>query len=171
VARRINDPDACVVTVLCDTGERYLSKVFNDEWLRENQLLDPEKVTLGQLLGAKTGSHPTLVSTAPGASVRQALGLMSLHDISQLPVMDGANCVGSVSESVLSVRGLEDTKVLERSVADVMDAPFPIVDVGMPADAAVKLLGRNNSAVLVRDGSTIQGILTRSDLLQFLMAR
>jgi cystathionine beta-synthase len=96
---------------------------------------------------------------------------MSLHDISQLPVMDGANCVGSVSESVLSVRGLEDTKVLERSVADVMDAPFPIVDAGMPADAAVKLLGRNNSAVLVREGSTIQGILTRSDLLQFLMAR
>jgi len=46
--------------------------------------------------------------------------------------MDGANCVGSVSESVLSVRGLEDTKVLERSVADVMDAPFPIVDAGMP---------------------------------------
>jgi cystathionine beta-synthase len=171
VARRINDPDACVVTVLCDTGERYLSKVFNDEWLRENQLLDPEKVTLGQLLAAKTGDHPTLVSTAPGASVRQALGLMSLHDISQLPVMDGANCVGSVAESVLSVRGLEDTKVLERSVADVMDAPFPIVDAGMPADAAVKLLGRNNSAVLVREGSTIQGILTRSDLLQFLMAR
>ncbi|MFM8909448.1 MAG: PLP-dependent cysteine synthase family protein, partial [Gemmatimonadota bacterium] len=61
VARRSNDPDACVVTVLCDTGERYLSKVFNDEWLRENQLLDPEKVTLGQLLSAKTGSHPTLV--------------------------------------------------------------------------------------------------------------
>jgi cystathionine beta-synthase len=171
VARRINDPDACVVTVLCDTGERYLSKVFNDEWLRENQLLDPEKVTLGQLLGAKTGTQPTLVSTAPGASVRQALGLMSLHDVSQLPVMDGANCVGSVAESVLSVRGLEDTKVLERSVADVMDAPFPIVDAGMPADAAVKLLGRNNSAVLVREGSTIQGILTRSDLLQFLMAR
>ena len=171
VARRINDPDACVVTVLCDTGERYLSKVFNDEWMRENQLLEPEKATLGQLLGAKTGSAPAIVSTAPGASVRQALGLMSLHDISQLPVMDGSNCVGSVSEHVLSVRGLEDSKVLERTVADVMDAPFPVVDAGMPADAAVKLLGRNNPALLVRDHGTVQGIITRSDLLQFLMAR
>jgi cystathionine beta-synthase len=171
VARRINDPDACVVTVLCDTGERYLSKVFNDEWMRENQLLEPEKATLGQLLGAKTGSAPAIVSTAPGASVRQALGLMSLHDISQLPVMDGSNCVGSVSEHVLSVRGLEDSKVLERTVADVMDAPFPMVDAGMPADAAVKLLGRNNPALLVRDHGTVQGIITRSDLLQFLMAR
>ena len=171
VARRINDPDACVVTVLCDTGERYLSKVFNDEWMRENQLLEPEKATLGQLLGAKTGAAPAIVSTAPGASVRQALGLMSLHDISQLPVMDGSNCVGSVSEHVLSVRGLEDSKVLERTVADVMDAPFPMVDAGMPADAAVKLLGRNNPALLVRDHGTVQGIITRSDLLQFLMAR
>src|SRR5690606_7886502 len=101
VARRINDPDACVVTVLCDTGERYLSKLFNDEWMRENQMLDAEKMTLGQLLAAKGGDIPALVSTAPGASVRQALGLMSLHNVSQLPVMDGANCVGSVSESVL----------------------------------------------------------------------
>ncbi len=171
VARRINDPEACVVTLLCDTGERYLSKVYNDEWMRENQMLDAAKVTLGQLLGAKGGAIPALVSTAPGASVRQALGLMALHDVSQLPVMDGAACVGSVSESVLSVRGLEDTKVLERTVSDVMDPPFPIVDAGMPADAAVKMLGRNNPAVLVRDHGTVQGILTRSDLLQFLMAR
>ena len=171
VARRINDPEACVVTVLCDTGERYLSKVFNDEWMRENQMLDAEKMTLGQLLAAKGGEIPALVSTIPGASVRQALGLMSLHNVSQLPVMDGAACVGSVSESVLSVRGLEDTKVLERSVADVMDHPFPVVDVAMPVDAAVKMLGRNNPAVLVREHGTVQGILTRSDLLQFLMAR
>ena len=171
VARRINDPEACVVTVLCDTGERYLSKVFNDEWMQENQLLDTEKMTLGQLLAAKGGSIPALVSTAPGASVRQALGLMSLHNVSQLPVMDGPSCVGSVSESVLSVRGLEDSKVLERSVSDVMDAPFPVVDAAMSVDAAAKMLGRNNPAVLVRDHGTVQGILTRSDLLQFLMAR
>ena len=171
VARRINDPDACVVTILCDTGERYLSKVFNDEWMRENQMLDAEKVTLGQLLDAKGGDIPALVSVAPGSSVRQALGLMRLHDVSQLAVMDGANCVGSVSESVLSVRSLEDTKVLERTVSAVMDSPFPLVDAAMPADAAVKMLGRNNPAVLVHENGAVQGILTRSDLLQFLMAR
>ena len=171
VARRLNDPKALVVTVLCDTGERYLSKVFNDEWMRENQMLEGEKATLGQLLGAKGGEIPALVSTAPGASVRQALGLMGLHDVSQLPVMDGASCVGSVSESVLSVRGLEDTKVLERTVSAVMDPPFPVVDATTPVEAAIKLLGKNNSAVLVRDHGTVQGILTRSDLLRFLMAR
>src|SRR5439155_800728 len=47
VARRVNDPEALVVTVLCDTGERYLSKVYNDEWLRENQILEPERTSVG----------------------------------------------------------------------------------------------------------------------------
>ncbi len=50
VARAVDDPDACVVTLLCDTGERYLSKLYNDEWMRENQLLEPDRATLGHLL-------------------------------------------------------------------------------------------------------------------------
>jgi cystathionine beta-synthase len=172
VARRVNDPDACIVTFLCDTGERYLSKLYNDEWMRENQMMDAEKVTLGHLLGAKGDRSPAgLVSVAPGASVRQALSLMSLHDVSQLPVMDGRNCVGSVSESALSVRGLEDVKVLEQTVSDTMDTPFPVVEAEHPMDAIVKLLSKSNPAVLVREGGEILGIVTRSDMLHYLMAR
>jgi cystathionine beta-synthase len=171
VARRVNDPSALVVTFLCDTGERYLSKLYNDEWMRENQMLDSEKATLGQLLSAKTGETPIVVSIAAGASVRQALRLMSQHDVSQLPVLDGANCIGSVSESILASRGLEDSKVLDRTVGDVMDAPFPVVDDGQPVDSVVKLVTKNNPAVLIRHHGQISGILTRSDLLHFLMAR
>src|SRR5512146_442099 len=59
VAREVDDPNALVVTFLCDTGERYLSKLYNDEWMRENQLLDSEKAAVGQLLGAKTGDTPS----------------------------------------------------------------------------------------------------------------
>jgi len=171
VARRINDPNALVVTFLCDTGERYLSKLYNDEWMRENQMLDSEKATLAQLVGAKTGETPMVVSTAAGATVRQALRLMSLHDVSQLPVMDGSSCVGSVSEGVLAAKGLEDQKVLDRSVGDVMDAPFPVVEDGQPVDSVVKLVSKSNPAVLVRRHGAITGILTRSDLLHYLMAR
>ncbi len=171
VARRVNDPDALVVTFLCDTGERYLSKLYNDEWMRENQMLDSEKVSLAQLLGAKTGETPMVVSIAAGATVRQALRLMSLHDVSQLPVMDGNNCVGSVSEGVLAASGLEDQKVLDRSVGDVMEAPFPVVDDGLPVDSVVKLVSKNNHGVLVRRDGAVTGILTRSDLLHYLMAR
>src|SRR4029079_16918756 len=69
VARELNDPDAFVVTILCDTGERYLSKVYNDEWMRENQMLDTGKVTLMQVLGLKHTETPSVVSTTPGAPV------------------------------------------------------------------------------------------------------
>ena len=172
VAREIDDPEAMVVTFLCDTGERYLSKLYNDEWMRENQLLDePDRVRLGHLLGAKSGGAPALVSVGPGSTVRQALRLMDLHDISQLPVMEGDNCVGSVTEAALSARSLADTKTLDAVVADVMDAPFPIVNGGQTVDAVAKLLSKANPAVLVRGDGRITGIVTRSDVLNYLMSR
>ena len=96
MARRVDDPAACVVTVLSDTGERYLSKVYNDEWLRENQLLEPERRTVADVVAQKDHGAPPLVSVGPQATVRQALNLMSTYNVSQLPVLDGADGVGSV---------------------------------------------------------------------------
>jgi cystathionine beta-synthase len=173
VARQVNDPDAFVVTVLCDTGERYLSKVYNDEWMRENQMLDAPRVMLSHVLGGKESDRdaPAVVSVAPGASVRQALGLMSLHDVSQLPVMDGANCVGSVSDWSLSQKSLENPKLLDATVSEIMDSPFPVVAADQPVDSVVKLLSKANPAVLVRENGTVQGIVTRSDMLRFMMSR
>ena len=63
----LDDPKACVVTILCDTGERYLSKLYNDEWMRENQLLDAERTTLAQLVGHKGSTvRRRSCSVAPG---------------------------------------------------------------------------------------------------------
>jgi cystathionine beta-synthase len=171
VARRIDDPDALVVTCLYDTGERYLSKLYNDEWMRENQLLDVDKITLDHVLGTKHGSQPVLVSVAPGQTVRQALRLMSLHDVSQLPVMDAQTCVGSVSDWSLSAKSLENPKVLDMTVSDVMDGPFPVIEAHHHVDAVVKLLSKSNPAVLVQSNGAIRGIVTRSDMLAYLMAR
>ena len=173
VARQIDDPNAFVVTVLCDTGERYLSKVYNDEWMRENQMLDSPRVMLSDVLGGKESDRdaPAVVRVAPGASVRQALGLMALHDVSQLPVMDGPNCVGSVSDWSLSQKSLENPKLLDATMSEVMESPFPIIAGDQPVDSVVKLLSKSNPAVLVRENGTVQGIVTRSDMLRFMMAR
>jgi cystathionine beta-synthase len=174
VARRVDDPSALVVAPLPDTGERYLSKLYNDEWMRENQLLDADRTTLAMVLQGKAragGDTPGIVSVTAGASVRQALRLMALHDVSQLPVMDGTNCVGSVSDWSLSAKSLDDTKLLDATVGQVMDGPFPVVDVTQPADAVAKLLSKSNPAVLVRSDGAVQGIVTRSDMLNYLMAR
>ena len=171
VARRIDDPNAVVVALLCDTGERYLSKLYSDEWMRENQMMEPDKLTLQSLLGRKDGDTPAIVSIAPGATVRQALRLMTLHDVSQLPVMDGESCVGSVSDWSLSARSLENTKLLDSTMSDIMEAPFPMVDATQSVDAIAKLLSKANPAVLVRSGGRLAGIVTRSDVLQVMMAR
>jgi cystathionine beta-synthase len=172
-ARRVDDPKACVVAVLPDTGERYLSKLYNDEWMRENQLLDADRTTLDSVLRSKgsAGETPVIVSVPTSATVRQALRLMQQHDVSQLPVMDGNNCVGSVSDLSLTARGLEDSKLLDVPVTQVMDAPFPVVGADQPVDSVAKLLSKSNPAVLVRGVHGLEGIVTRSDMLTYMMSR
>lgn len=165
VARAVDDPGACVVTILCDTGERYLSKVFSDEWLRENQILEPERRTVAELVDAKDHGAPALVHVAPAATVRQALNLMSTYNVSQLPVLDGTDTVGAVSEPGLMARAIEDAGALDRPVQDVMDGPFPVVDADWPLERLSALLSRETPAVLVRRGGAITAIVTRYDLL------
>lgn len=165
VARRVNDPDAVVVTVLCDTGERYLSKVYNDEWLRENQILDMERVTVGRLVAAKENGAPPLIHVAPQATVRQALNLMTTYNVSQLPVLEGGDGVGAVSEQGLMARALEDPKLLDRPVRELMDPPFPVVDSDWPVDRLTTLLSRQTPAALVRREGKLDGIVTRYDVL------
>ncbi len=171
LARRIDDPNALVVTFLCDTGERYLSKVFNDEWMRENQLLDTSPSNIESVLGLKDSSAPAIVSVTSGATVRQAIRLMVLHNVSQVPVMDGAVCVGSVTESHLTSSSLADPKTLDLSVGDAMEAPFPMVEAGQSVESVAKLLSKSNRAVLVKKDNMVQGIVTRFDVLEYLMAR
>lgn len=171
LARRLDDPDALVVTFLCDTGERYLSKLYSDEWMRENQMLEHDHVTLGDMLSRKDAGAPSVVSVAPATGVRQALNLMALHDVSQLPVIDGDECVGSVVEATLTQRGLETPALLEAAVREVMDAPFPSLGSDEPIELAVKLLSKSTPAVLVAEDGHMQGLVTRSDMLRFMMGR
>jgi cystathionine beta-synthase len=139
--------------------------VFSDEWLRENQLLETERVTVGGILGAKGNGAPPLVEVGPSATVRQALNLMSTYNVSQLPVIDGAEGVGAVSEQALMTQALGDPAALDRPVAEVMDPPFPVVDPDYPLERLGALLSRETPAALVRESGRINGIITRYDLL------
>jgi cystathionine beta-synthase len=165
VARRVNDPKAYVVTILADTGERYLSKVYNEEWLRENEVLEDERTTVGRLVGAKDRSAPALIHVAPEASVRQALNLMSTYNVSQLPVLENGDGVGAVSEPALMARAIEEPKILDTPVRELMDPPFPVVDSDSPVSRLAALLGRRTPAALVRRDGEVMGIVTRYDVL------
>jgi cystathionine beta-synthase len=169
LAKQLDDPDACIVTILCDTGERYLSKVFDDDWMQENQLLDAPRVTVGQLLARRAKGAPELVSVAPAAQVRQALNLMSTWSVSQIPVVDDGDCIGGLTESALMTRALGQPAILDRPVREVMDAPFPVVDASFPSDRLAPMLTRENPATLVQQDGKLIGIVSRYDLLQQLI--
>jgi cystathionine beta-synthase len=166
VARRLDDPDALVVTILCDTGERYVSKIYDDAWMRENQMLEAERVTAGSLLQRPSRALPPLVSVGPSASVRQALNLMGTYSVSQIPVVDGTDCVGSLTEGPVMARALEDRKLLETPVAEAMQPPFPVVDAEVPLDRLTTLLSKETPAALVRKDGKLVGIITRYDVLR-----
>jgi cystathionine beta-synthase len=168
VAREIDDPSAIVVVILPSTGERYLSKLFSDEWMKENRFLVTDEARASDLMGRKRSGASSLLSTTGDRTVKQALATMNETGVTQLPVMAGGECVGSVRESNLMARSIENTAVLEAAVSTVMGAPFPVVHDHDPLDHVMRLFTRDNEAVLVRRAGKIDGILTRSDLIQHL---
>ena len=166
IAREANDPDAVLVTLLPDWGEHYLTKVYDDDWMRENGFLRRTRVSVHELVSRKDGDSPPLISVTPTTSVRVALSTITSYNVSQLPVILDGECVGSLSEGDLMGRVIEDPTLLDRPVESVMEAPFPVVDSHIEADEASRLLTRANAAVLVRQGGDLQGILTRYDVVQ-----
>jgi cystathionine beta-synthase len=169
LARELDDPDALIVCLLPDTGERYLSKIYNDEWMRENRLLDTRTATIGSVLQGKHGDIPALIAVEPSATVREALGLIEDHNVSQLPVIVDADCVGAVSESTLMARLVEDPDLIDAPVQKLMEAPLPVVDSDAEFETVTRQLVSGQPAVIVRQGGKPAGIITRFDVVHHLI--
>jgi cystathionine beta-synthase len=170
VAREIDDPERWVVGMVCDTGAWYLSKFHSDEWMRENRFLDEAAVDVAFLLGLKTRDVPPVVTVRRVQPVKQALELMERYNISQIPVVEDGEVVGSLSEGPLLTKVLADATALERPVEEFLEPAFPVVDEGVSIRKATETLARGgNPAVLVRSGGQLVGILTKFDVLHFLM--
>jgi cystathionine beta-synthase len=170
VAREIDDPEALVVSLVCDWGERYLSKVYDDDWMRENGFLQRQRrPTVGAVLHAKEGGAGEVVSVEPGTPIRLALSAITAHDIGQLPVLRHGECVGSVTEGILMSTVIADPDQLDKPTETIMGPPFPFVNSHDDSDELRSLLTRDNPACLVRDGDAIAGIITRYDVVRALM--
>jgi len=154
-----------VVFIVCDTGERYLSKFYSDEWMKEKRLLGFERLTLGTLLQMKdTSMVPPLVAVAPQDRVAEALHKMNQYGLSQLPVLEDGRSVGSVREGRLMAKLLKNRDLLQAPVSEVMEAPFPVVSESVEVETAVKYL-KHSPALLVEEYGRIVGIVTRYDVL------
>ncbi|HYB77391.1 MAG TPA: pyridoxal-phosphate dependent enzyme [Thermoplasmata archaeon] len=156
-----------VVVLLPDSGDRYLTKVYSDDWMREQGMLEIA-ATAGELLARKTGT-PALVAVEPTTVVRDALELLRRHGISQAPILSGGRQVGRVEEDDLLRRGLTDETVLDRSVRMVPSKPLPEVSADATVAELLKTL-REEKSLVVRDPTlgTVIGVLTRHDLVGYL---
>ncbi len=170
------DEDTTIVVLLPDTGRNYLSKLYSDPWMRQYGFLEgPENVTVERVLSAKADEMPPVITVRAHDRVRQAVDVLQRHGISQAPVTrddttEVAAFVGSIRDRELLERVFRDPDALQADVASVMAPPIPVVDHDASVDDAFAELERA-SAVLVARAGEVVGVLTRSDLLDFLTHR
>jgi cystathionine beta-synthase len=186
-ARRLmrEDPararEAVMVVIFPDGGRNYLSKLYNDEWLRANGLLSTTGavVRVDEVLRARHrgGDMPSVVLARTTDRVGAAIDTLQRYGISQLPVserLDGDDVdgiVGSVSEKGLLDRAYRDPTVVERTVGELMDPPLPTIDLEASLDDAFGLLSGGAPAVVAVAKGRCAGVLTKLDLLEFLAHR
>jgi cystathionine beta-synthase len=164
-------PEAVVVVMMPDSGRGYMSKIFNDEWMVANGFLAEDKrgATVGDVLRSKE-PLPPLITVQDDDVVKNALDLLRRYEISQLPVLQGTQIVGSVNDVAVMQAVFDRSDLLHKSVRAVMGRPFPALDRNVEIDRAYKLLTLANSAILVTDAAQPVGVLTRQDIISYLSA-
>jgi cystathionine beta-synthase len=164
VARNL-DESAVVVFIVCDTGERYLTKHHSDEWMREKRLLEAQKITASLLVKTKAANSPSrLVAVSAAETVGSALATMEAQSLTMLPVIEAGRSVGSLRENRTLARVLGNQSLLQAPVSEVMDPSFPVVEDDTAVAEVARLL-MTSPALLVSEYGRLVGILTRHDLL------
>jgi cystathionine beta-synthase len=178
VARRLG-PDARILTMIPDSGRSYMSKFYDDNWMLEHGFVERKTPlpTVEALLKSKRleeADVPALITISPHQKVGEAIDTMQQYSISQLPVVrDGqvdslADVIGSLQDRDLLDRVFKNPDALHEDVANAMQPPLGAVDAGDSLDEVfARLTGRTNAVVVARAGKPV-GVVTRSDLLEYL---
>ncbi|MEY4703581.1 MAG: hypothetical protein RIR96_1478 [Bacteroidota bacterium] len=157
-------PDDVVVCIFHDHGSRYVGKVYNDEWMLERGFLDVK--TFRQVVNARKSQK--LISIKNDATVLEAINLMKKYDIENIPVFENGVNVGAVSESGLFSKMLENGDIKNKSVSEVIEPPYPIVNMDTPLEKLSQFINKDNGAVLGKDDSGSFQIVTKYDIIQSL---
>jgi cystathionine beta-synthase len=168
LARKL-DKDALVVVLLPDRGERYLSKFHSDEWMYKHHMLEAEHLTVGNLLREKSGKMPVIAFVNADDSVQKAVELMKKYNVTQVPVRRGDEWVGKLTEWYLLDQLLEHKVSADQPVGEAMDEPFPILRSDASYSEALQLFSERNLAILVVDDKETIGIVTKSDLVEYML--
>ena len=150
-----------VVVIFHDHGSRYVAKIYNDEWMLDRGFLEVD--TVRDLLGGL--GRRRLVTIDENSKVLDALTLMKKYDIEQIPVLMDGVMTGSVTQGSLFKKLIEIPDLRDQLVADVMEAPLPVVDLDTPLERLTHYINKDNGAVLTQDESGQYNILTKYDIL------
>ncbi|GAB3983943.1 pyridoxal-phosphate dependent enzyme [Spirosoma terrae] len=166
----LNDDDVLVI-LLPDHGTRYLAKIYSDTWMKDHGFLEDRAFkTARDIIHNKNGNatyrQSQLTTIGSGVSVGQAIQVLNRHSISQIPVVDdNSHIIGSLTDSTILTRLIEDPSIKDKPVSDVMDKPFKFVGLDNTIDSLSSLIDRDNKALLVRDEKEQIHIITQADLL------
>jgi len=169
-------PESRVLTVLPDSGRSYLSKFLDDNWMLEHGFLERSVAAplVRELLRAKQGDTPSFVTISAHQKVAEAIDVMERYSISQLPVVrDGevdslADVIGSLQDRALLDRVFKNSDALHEDVASAMQGPLATVEAESTLDDIVTALTGGANAVVVAENGRPVGVVTRSDLLDYL---
>jgi cystathionine beta-synthase len=159
-----------VLVFVCDTGNKYLSKMYNDYWMLDNGFLEREPYGDLRDLILRPYSQRDTVVVGPNDLLVTAYQRMKLYEISQLPVMDGDELVGIVDESDVLLHVYGDEERFRDPVSTAMVSKLDSLDVKSPIESLLPLFDRGHVAI-VKDGGKFLGLITRIDLLNYLRRR
>ncbi len=156
--------DDVVVVIIHDHGSRYVGKIYNDDWMRERGFLESE-LRAKDILAKKFKKE--FISINPDTAIQEVLRLMRDYDISQLPVMENEEWVGSVGEQQV-ISALSENRLQNSSVRDIMASALPVVSEDMTVSQLSKIISRQTPAVIVKKTAGDFQIISQYDLIQSL---
>src|SRR2546422_2737022 len=168
------DEKTVMVVILPDTGRNNLSKIYNDEWMRQNGFFErfPRQL-VHDVVAGRERELPELITVSSKEKVGRAIDLLQEYGISQMPVTEdgtgrSTKLVGSIQERTLLDRVYRDPGLIETTVGAAMDGPFPTITAGAHVDEAFTAVLGGATAPIVMDQDRPVGIITRLDLLEFM---
>lgn len=153
-----------VVTFVCDTGNKYLSKAFSKSWLKDNQLIEEEiHGNLSDLI-SRRADRGEMISIKPGDTLMTAYNRMRASDVSQLPVLEEEKLVGIVDEEDLLLNVYKDENLFSKSIDSIMVCDLETIDVNSDENALYKILSEGKVAIIF-EGEIFLGFITKVDLI------
>lgn len=167
-AQRLEEPKYIVV-LLPDTGRNYINKIFSDSWMQENGFWEGREiraVKISEILGDKK-DFPSIISVTSKDTLNKAAKIMQEYNISQLPVIDNNEVVGSLNEASLMKLIHDGVNFSQQVISAVMSKPLPVLDEEVDVSEAYRILLSGVTGIVVKRKEMPAGLITRTDLVHY----